>query len=51
MAEFERVRTADGTPMALERVYLPAGRLPGIEEADLADGSLFDLLASATASG
>ena len=24
VAEFERVRTADGTPMALERVYLPA---------------------------
>lgn len=46
VAEFERVRTADGTPMAFERVYLPAGRLPGIEEADLTDGSLFELLAS-----
>jgi GntR family transcriptional regulator len=45
VAEFERVRMADGTPMALERVYLPAGRLPGIEEADLANGSLFELLA------
>ena len=45
VAEFERVRTADGTPMALERVYLPAGRFPGIAEADLEHGSLFELLA------
>ena len=44
VAEFERLRTADGTPMALERVYLPAGRLPGIEQADLANESLFELL-------
>jgi GntR family transcriptional regulator len=44
VAEFERVRTADGTPMALERVYLPAERFPGIDEADLANGSLFELL-------
>lgn len=45
VAEFERVRTADGEPMALERVYLPAERFPGIAEADLEHGSLFELLA------
>jgi GntR family transcriptional regulator len=42
----ERVRTADGTPMALERAHLPAARFPGIEEADFEKGSLFKLLAS-----
>jgi GntR family transcriptional regulator len=45
VAEFERVRTADGAPMALERVYLPAERFPGIADADLEHGSLFELLA------
>lgn len=45
VAEFERIRTADGEPMALERVYLPSDRFPGIEEADLEHGSLFELLA------
>jgi GntR family transcriptional regulator len=45
VAEFERVRTADGEPMAVERVYLPAERFPGIAEADLEHGSLFELLA------
>ena len=42
----ERVRTADGTPMALERADLPAARFPGIEGADFGRGSLFELLAS-----
>jgi GntR family transcriptional regulator len=46
VAEIERVRTADGTPMALERVYLPVERFPGIAEADLEHGSLFELLAT-----
>jgi GntR family transcriptional regulator len=46
VADIERVRTADGTPMALERVYLPAERFPEIAEADLEHGSLFELLAS-----
>jgi GntR family transcriptional regulator len=46
VAEIERVRTADGAPMALERVYLPNERFPGIAEADLEHGSLFELLAS-----
>jgi GntR family transcriptional regulator len=44
VAEIERVRTADGTPMAVERVSLPAERFPGIEAADLEHGSLFELL-------
>jgi GntR family transcriptional regulator len=46
LAEFERLRTADGAPLALERVYLPAERFPGIGAADLEHGSLFELLAS-----
>jgi GntR family transcriptional regulator len=45
VAEFERVRTADGEPLALERVYLSAERFPGIEAADLEHASLFELLA------
>ena len=44
VVEIERVRTADGEPLALERVRLPLERFPGIDGADLADGSLFDLL-------
>src|SRR5262245_36158514 len=40
-----RLRTADGEPMALERVYLPAERFPGLEVADLTDTSLYDVLA------
>jgi GntR family transcriptional regulator len=45
VAEIERVRTAEGAPMALERVYLPAERFPDVAEADLEHGSLFELLA------
>jgi GntR family transcriptional regulator len=30
--------------MALERTHLPAQRLPGLESADLANASLYDLL-------
>jgi GntR family transcriptional regulator len=41
-----RVRTADGEPMAVERTYLPASRFPGLEDADLADRSLYDALAA-----
>jgi len=39
-----RVRTADGEPMALEEVFLPAGRFPGLEHADLEGASLFTVL-------
>jgi GntR family transcriptional regulator len=45
VTEIERLRTADGAPLALERVYLPAERFPGIGATDLEDGSLFELLA------
>ena len=44
VALIERVRTADGTPMALERAHLPAERFPGVEEADFEKGSLFEVL-------
>jgi GntR family transcriptional regulator len=44
VAEIERLRTADGTPMALERVYLPVERFPEIGAVELEDGSLFELL-------
>jgi GntR family transcriptional regulator len=40
----DRVRLADGTAMAFEQAYLPAARLPGIDEADFAGTSLFVLL-------
>lgn len=39
-----RVRTADGEPMAVEEAFLPADRFEGLEGADLARGSLFELL-------
>jgi GntR family transcriptional regulator len=44
VALIERVRTADGTPMALERAHVPADRFPGVEQADFANGSLFEVL-------
>lgn len=39
-----RLRLADGAPMCLENVHLPAGRVPGLIEHDLS-GSLYELLA------
>jgi GntR family transcriptional regulator len=45
LAEIERLRTADGVPLALERAYLSAERFPGAADADLEHGSLFELLA------
>jgi GntR family transcriptional regulator len=44
VVHIERVRTANGEPMALERTYLPANRFPGLEEVDLTDVSLYSLL-------
>jgi GntR family transcriptional regulator len=46
VALIERVRTADGEPMAFERAHLPADRFPGVDEADFARGSLFEVLAT-----
>lgn len=41
----ERVRLADDIAMAFEEAYLPTARLPGIEDTDFSDVSLFDHLA------
>jgi GntR family transcriptional regulator len=41
----DRVRTADGRPMAIERVHLPLERFEGIDRIGFADASLFDVLA------
>src|SRR3954447_14840789 len=41
----DRVRLADGVPMAYEQAYLPAARFPGVEETDFSGMSLFDQLA------
>ncbi len=43
VVRLERLRTADGTPMCLERVYLPSDLVPGILEEDLGR-SLYELL-------
>jgi GntR family transcriptional regulator len=44
MLRLDRVRTADGRPMAVEQAFLPAERFPGIDEVDFADASLFEVL-------
>ena len=40
----ERLRVADGEPMLLEMVHLPAERFPGLLATDLEHQSLYDLL-------
>lgn len=40
----ERLRMADGEPLLLEQVHLPAERFPGLLASDLELGSLYDLL-------
>ena len=40
----ERLRLADGEPVLLEQVHLPAERLPGLLASDLERGSLYELL-------
>ncbi|HEY1276600.1 MAG TPA: GntR family transcriptional regulator [Thermoleophilaceae bacterium] len=40
----DRVRTADGEPMALEQAFLPVERLPGIDQVDFEQASLFEVL-------
>jgi GntR family transcriptional regulator len=39
----ERIRTADGTPMCLERSYLPTDAVPGLQTLQLT-GSLYELI-------
>ena len=41
----ERLRLADGEPLLLEQVHLPAERFPGLLATDLEHNSLYDLLA------
>ena len=40
----DRVRTADGRPLAVEEAYVPTSRYPGIEDVDFSDASLFEVL-------
>jgi GntR family transcriptional regulator len=40
----ERLRLADGEPLLLEQVHLPAERFPGLLASDLEQGSLYRLL-------
>ncbi len=41
----KRLRLADGEPMALEVLYVPADLVPGLGSADLEDRSFYELLA------
>ncbi|MFP5070010.1 GntR family transcriptional regulator [Pseudonocardia nantongensis] len=40
-----RLRLADGEPMALETLHVPAGLVPGMDAAALAESSFYELLA------
>jgi GntR family transcriptional regulator len=40
----DRVRTADGRPMAIEQVYLPLAAFDGIERVEFENASLFEVL-------
>jgi GntR family transcriptional regulator len=40
----ERLRTADGEPMAIERSHIPAALAPGLLDQPFADRSLYDVL-------
>jgi GntR family transcriptional regulator len=42
-----RLRAGDGKPMGVQTAYLPAELVPGMEEADLGEGSLYTFLAEA----
>jgi GntR family transcriptional regulator len=44
VVELVRLRSVDGLPNHVAHSFLPAGRFPGTVEADLDDGSLYDLL-------
>ncbi len=44
VVELVRVRLADATPMLLETSYLAACRVPGLEQVDLSDDSLYEIL-------
>lgn len=40
-----RLRSGDGKPMGVQTAYLPAELVPGMEDADLGEGSLYTYLA------
>lgn len=40
-----RLRSGDGKPMGVQTAYLPAELVPGMEQADLGEGSLYTFLA------
>ncbi|MEV0628113.1 GntR family transcriptional regulator [Nonomuraea wenchangensis] len=42
----ERLRTADGEPLSIERAHIPVKLAPGLAEHDLSDKSLYELLES-----
>ncbi|WP_029430662.1 GntR family transcriptional regulator [Blastococcus sp. URHD0036] len=44
VVELVRLRSVDGLPNHVAHSFLPAGRFPGTVDADLDDGSLYDLL-------
>ncbi len=44
VVHLERLRMADGEPLLLEQVFLPAARFPGLLAGDLEAGSLYQLL-------
>ncbi|HEY8455836.1 MAG TPA: GntR family transcriptional regulator [Actinopolymorphaceae bacterium] len=44
VVELERLRAVGGEPFMLERTWLPAERLPGIEDADLTTVGLYETL-------
>jgi GntR family transcriptional regulator len=44
LLRLDRVRTADGRPMAIELAFLPTERFPGVDGVDFTDASLFDVL-------
>jgi GntR family transcriptional regulator len=45
LLRLDRVRTADGRPMAIELAFLPTEHFPGVEGVDFTDVSLFEVLA------
>jgi GntR family transcriptional regulator len=44
MLHVERLRLADGEPIVLESAHLPLDRFPGLDRADFARRSLYDIL-------
>lgn len=45
LLRLDRVRTADGRPMAIELAFVPTERFPGVDGVEFTDASLFEVLA------